>query len=456
MELNLGDFENYFDGTSIADLLADLTLPLMAADSVNPVLSDGVVAAMPIRSAANGFGVVDQTAALSLSASSSSAVLMPAPDRLMTPNGEETYCYMSASKAAGSPQQPPAEPSNQTWQSLSSTCSYAKAARLANAPQSPEHQVEYVATVGFGSPGSPTASTTTNWTSSRSSSSASSDTQSSRSSIDAQSCDSRLSSLLLPEVRNCPELLKCLDPVAAEISAAAELDAKDEVPFEPPKKSRSSRKRKAHAESASAPSTEKRSARDTREHRRSDSGDSGIEANSPVACLIELNRATDEHIDGGDMAHNSTSAEAVSDTELANMSSRSFNLLLQSLSKPEARALKRRRRTVKNRSYAATCRLRRVEQQRDLKHESDRLREELRIATEQLNEVRRQLVDYRSEIDQMRKRFAAMPMPLPPVVSASWQQLANFQSQQPLVSSTPAAPFYCGVSIDQNTSSYIY
>jgi len=61
------------------------------------------------------------------------------------------------------------------------------------------------------------------------------------------------------------------------------------------------------------------------------------------------------------------SSSGLSDDELMTMSTRELNRRLQSVSSDERNRLKHRRRTLKNRGYAQTCRTRRLDDQHKLK-----------------------------------------------------------------------------------------
>jgi uncharacterized small protein (DUF1192 family) len=91
----------------------------------------------------------------------------------------------------------------------------------------------------------------------------------------------------------------------------------------------------------------------------------------------------------------------LTDDELMNLSVKELNRLLNGLPTSDVKRLKHRRRTLKNRGYAANCRVRRLTQKellqnekQDLIDENDRLRQE--------NE------DMRQELDTMKKTYEAL------------------------------------------------
>ncbi|XP_019061280.1 transcription factor MafK isoform X1 [Fukomys damarensis] len=94
-------------------------------------------------------------------------------------------------------------------------------------------------------------------------------------------------------------------------------------------------------------------------------------------------------------------APVLSDDELVSMSVRELNQHLRGLTKEEVTRLKQRRRTLKNRGYAASCRIKRVTQ----KEELERQRVELQQEVEKLA---RENSSMRLELDALRAKYEAL------------------------------------------------
>ncbi|ROT66219.1 transcription factor MafG-like, partial [Penaeus vannamei] len=93
----------------------------------------------------------------------------------------------------------------------------------------------------------------------------------------------------------------------------------------------------------------------------------------------------------------------ISDDELVSISVRDLNrqLKLRGLSREDIIKMKQRRRTLKNRGYAASCRIKRIEQKDEL--ESERTTEQVDI-----DKLVSENVSMRSEIDRLFQNYEAL------------------------------------------------
>ncbi|KAL3875751.1 hypothetical protein ACJMK2_033669 [Sinanodonta woodiana] len=95
----------------------------------------------------------------------------------------------------------------------------------------------------------------------------------------------------------------------------------------------------------------------------------------------------------------------VTDDELVALSVKELNKLLKGLNREDVQKLKQRRRTLKNRGYAANCREKRISQKEELEGEKDRLREEVHRLQRENDVVRMELNSLKSRYDALQ-RFA--------------------------------------------------
>ncbi|KAM9837584.1 LOW QUALITY PROTEIN: transcription factor MafF [Aulostomus maculatus] len=91
----------------------------------------------------------------------------------------------------------------------------------------------------------------------------------------------------------------------------------------------------------------------------------------------------------------------LSDSELMSLSVRELNLHLRGMSREEVQKLKQRRRTLKNRGYAASCRVKRVSQREALEQQKMELQREVeRLGAENAG--------MRKELEGLGARLAAL------------------------------------------------
>ncbi|XP_029401670.1 transcription factor MafG isoform X1 [Mus pahari] len=92
---------------------------------------------------------------------------------------------------------------------------------------------------------------------------------------------------------------------------------------------------------------------------------------------------------------------SLTDEELVTMSVRELNQHLRGLSKEEIIQLKQRRRTLKNRGYAASCRVKRVTQKEELEKQKAELQQEVeKLASENAS--------MKLELDALRSKYEAL------------------------------------------------
>ncbi|XP_026077745.1 transcription factor MafG-like isoform X1 [Carassius auratus] len=92
---------------------------------------------------------------------------------------------------------------------------------------------------------------------------------------------------------------------------------------------------------------------------------------------------------------------SLTDDELVSMSVRELNQHLRGLTKEEILQLKQRRRTLKNRGYAASCRVKRVTQKEELEKQKAELQQEVeKLASENAS--------MKVELDALRSKYEAL------------------------------------------------
>ncbi|KAI5934074.1 Transcription factor MafG [Manis javanica] len=96
---------------------------------------------------------------------------------------------------------------------------------------------------------------------------------------------------------------------------------------------------------------------------------------------------------------------SLTDEELVTMSVRELNQHLRGLSKEEIIQLKQRRRTLKNRGYAASCRVKRVTQKEELEKQKAELQQEVEKLASENASMKLELDALRSKCQVSRRPF---------------------------------------------------
>ena len=94
------------------------------------------------------------------------------------------------------------------------------------------------------------------------------------------------------------------------------------------------------------------------------------------------------------------------DDDLMKLSIRDLNRRLKTLPKAEAYKIRKRRRSLKNRSYATSCRQRRTALKEDLEIQNQRLKAQLREAKESLCTAVKDRDMYKKKFEQLSKVFS--------------------------------------------------
>ncbi|OAD55743.1 Transcription factor MafK [Eufriesea mexicana] len=106
----------------------------------------------------------------------------------------------------------------------------------------------------------------------------------------------------------------------------------------------------------------------------------------------------------------------ISDDELVTISVRDLNrqLKLRGLSREEIVRMKQRRRTLKNRGYAASCRIKRIEQKDELESEKTQEYRDMEAMQEDNNRMREEIESWHSKYQALKKFALEKKIHIPP------------------------------------------
>ena len=95
----------------------------------------------------------------------------------------------------------------------------------------------------------------------------------------------------------------------------------------------------------------------------------------------------------------------ISDEEIQSLRVQELNKLLRDLPRDEAARIRKRRRNLKNRSYALTCRLRKQREHEDLMNENTSLKRQLEDERIKLKNVWNEKEEYKRKHAQLQSAF---------------------------------------------------
>lgn len=106
----------------------------------------------------------------------------------------------------------------------------------------------------------------------------------------------------------------------------------------------------------------------------------------------------------------------ISDEELVTISVRDLNrqLKLRGLNREEIVRMKQRRRTLKNRGYAASCRIKRIEQKDELETEKTQEWRDMETMQDEVIQMKEEVAGIRTRYDALKKFAIQNKIPLPP------------------------------------------
>ncbi|GBN41947.1 Transcription factor MafK [Araneus ventricosus] len=113
--------------------------------------------------------------------------------------------------------------------------------------------------------------------------------------------------------------------------------------------------------------------------------------------------------------HTLSSAE-ISDDELVSLTVRDLNRLLKNsgLSRAEIQRMKQRRRTLKNRGYAASCRNKRLEQKDELHYDREIIRQDIRSLKMDNKALEQEILQKKKNYESLKQYAISENIYIPP------------------------------------------
>uniref|UniRef100_A0A8D9F6X0 Transcription factor MafG n=1 Tax=Cacopsylla melanoneura TaxID=428564 RepID=A0A8D9F6X0_9HEMI len=111
----------------------------------------------------------------------------------------------------------------------------------------------------------------------------------------------------------------------------------------------------------------------------------------------------------------------ISDDDLVTISVRDLNrsLKMRGLSREDIIKMKQRRRTLKNRGYAASCRIKRIEQKDELETEKSQEYHDMELMEQDCNLMREEVHAYSLKCEALMKFAAKHKIHIPPELAVT-------------------------------------
>lgn len=150
--------------------------------------------------------------------------------------------------------------------------------------------------------------------------------------------------------------------------------------------------------------------------------DRAVKSITPTVDLSRVKKEEDSEEDEGledydDMDINfDRGSQVITDDDLVTLSVRDLNRQLKNsgLTKEDIIRMKQRRRTLKNRGYAASCRNKRLEVKGGLEGERQRVISDMKRLKDSNNQIREEVLDIKAKFDDLKKYCDMYSIAIPP------------------------------------------